>query len=182
MDSVRVAIRVRPLVKSELDRGCSNCVLADPINHQLIVNNNANLTFTFNYVFTPEHSQNQVYELAVEDLVKKLFSGNNIFCLPCYRYYQYLIMINFNSNYTLGYNVTILAYGQTGSGKTHSMGTNFVDNDTVEEKGIIPRAIQHIFNEVQQKADEAKFSIKASFIEVFYYFNVFLYSMFVSSF
>lgn len=78
MDSVRVAIRIRPLVKSELERGCSNCVLADPINQQIIVNNNANQTFTFNYVFTPEHSQNQVYKLAVEDLVNKLFSGKDV--------------------------------------------------------------------------------------------------------
>lgn len=75
-------------------------------------------------------------------------------------------LLHFNSNFTLGYNVTILAYGQTGSGKTHSMGTNFVDENE-EEKGIIPRAIQNIFNEVQKKAEEAKFSIKASFIEVF---------------
>jgi len=77
MDSIRVAIRVRPLVKSELDRGCSNCILADSINQQIIVNNNANLTFTFNYVFSTEHSQSQVYQSAVEDLVQKLFSGQN---------------------------------------------------------------------------------------------------------
>lgn len=69
-------------------------------------------------------------------------------------------------NFILGYNVTILAYGQTGSGKTHSMGTNFVDNENEEDKGIIPRAIQDIFNEVHNKKEEAKFSIKASFIEV----------------
>lgn len=81
MDSIRVAIRVRPLVKSELERGCSNCVLADSVNQQIIVNNNANLTFTFNYVFSPENSQNQVYHSAVEDLVQKLFSGKNIFFL-----------------------------------------------------------------------------------------------------
>lgn len=86
-----------------------------------------------------------------------------------------------DSNNTLGYNVTILAYGQTGSGKTHSMGTNFVDNDTEEEKGITPRAIQHIFNEIQLKADEAKFSIKASFIEVIFFLNC-TYSHFVFSY
>jgi len=80
-------------------------------------------------------------------------------------------MINCNSDFILGYNVTILAYGQTGSGKTHSMGTNFVDDDNEEEKGIIPRAIQNIFNEVQNKSEEAKFSIKASFIEVFNLFK-----------
>ncbi|XP_025416785.1 chromosome-associated kinesin KIF4-like [Sipha flava] len=140
MDSIRVAVRVRPLVKSELNRGCSDCVFADVKNQQIIVNDNPNLTFTFNYVFSPEHSQDQVYKLAVEDLIQKLFSG---------------------------YNVTILAYGQTGSGKTHSMGTNFVDDEKEEEKGIIPRAIQNIFNEVQKLKEEAQFSISASFIELY---------------
>lgn len=75
MDSIRVAIRVRPLVKSELNRGCSDCVFADTINQQIIVNDNPNLTFTFNYVFSPQNSQDQVYKLAVEDLIQKLFSG-----------------------------------------------------------------------------------------------------------
>jgi len=78
MDSVKVAIRVRPLVKSELDRGCSNCVLIDSINQQIVVNNNANQTFTFNYVFAPENSQSEVYNLAVQDLVQKLFSGKDM--------------------------------------------------------------------------------------------------------
>jgi len=49
-------------------------------------------------------------------------------------------------DFILGYNVTILAYGQTGSGKTHSMGTNFVDDENEDKKGIIPQAIQSIFN------------------------------------
>lgn len=72
-------------------------------------------------------------------------------------------------NIIIGYNVTILAYGQTGSGKTHSMGTNFVEDDNEEGKGIIPRSIQHIFNEVKKMEEEATFSIKASFIEVFHF-------------
>lgn len=50
------------------------------------------------------------------------------------------------------------------------MGTNFVDDDNDEEKGIIPRAIQNIFNEIQKKSENASFSIKASFIEVFFFF------------
>lgn len=78
MDSIKVAIRVRPLIKSEIERGCLNCVLADSVNRQIIVNNNADLTYTFNYVFTPEHSQNQIFKLAVEDLITKLFSGKDI--------------------------------------------------------------------------------------------------------
>lgn len=42
-----------------------------------------------------------------------------------------------------------------------------MDDDNEEEKGIIPRSIQYIFNEVKKKEEEAVFSIKASFIEVF---------------
>lgn len=50
------------------------------------------------------------------------------------------------------------------------MGTNFVDDDSDEDKGIIPRAIQNIFNEIQNKSENATFSIKASFIEVINFF------------
>lgn len=52
------------------------------------------------------------------------------------------------------------------------MGTNFVNEDNEDEKGIIPRAIQNIFNEVKRKTEESKFSIKASFIEVLKLFNL----------
>jgi hypothetical protein len=52
------------------------------------------------------------------------------------------------------------------------MGTNFVNDEKEEEKGIIPRSIQNIFNEVQ-KLKEVQFSISASFIEVLILFNVF---------
>lgn len=61
-----------------------------------------------------------------------------------------------------GYNVTILAYGQTGSGKTYTMGTNYAINNN---KGIIPRAVDDIFETVK-KDSVWEFKIKASFIEV----------------
>ena len=38
-----------------------------------------------------------------------------------------------------GYNGTIFAYGQTGCGKTHTM------TGTDTDKGIIPKAFEHIF-------------------------------------
>lgn len=38
-----------------------------------------------------------------------------------------------------GYNSTVFSYGQTGSGKTYTM------SGTSEEKGIIPRAVETIF-------------------------------------
>lgn len=45
-----------------------------------------------------------------------------------------------------GKNVCIFAYGQTGSGKTYTM-QGGIDE---EHKGIIPRSIKLIFDEVQR--------------------------------
>ena len=54
--------------------------------------------FTYDFSFGQDSSNEELYEGAVKNVVKKLFTG---------------------------YNVTVLAYGQTGSGKTHSMGTAY---------------------------------------------------------
>jgi len=70
----------------------------------------------------------------------------------------------------------MLVFIQTGSGKTYTMGTGFdinVDRDLV---GIIPRAVEHLFNGIDKRRQEAQnagrpmpeFSIKAQFIEVWY--------------
>lgn len=47
---------------------------------------------------------------------------------------------------TEGYNGTIFAYGQTGSGKSFTMqGVS----EPAAQKGIIPRAFEHIFESIQ---------------------------------
>ncbi|KAF1334158.1 Kinesin-like protein, partial [Globisporangium splendens] len=63
-----------------------------------------------------------------------------------------------------GYNCTILAYGQTGSGKTFTT----VGNGDGESRGLIPRAIEAVFEELQ-RIDGSKFDVAltASFIEVY---------------
>jgi kinesin family protein 5 len=59
-----------------------------------------------------------------------------------------------------GYNGTIFAYGQTGSGKTYTMfGTD-------DNKGIIPRTVEHIFEVVEQHP-EAKYKVTASMLEIY---------------
>ena len=46
----------------------------------------------------------------------------------------------------LGYNCTIFAYGQTGAGKTYTMmGVNSERNDFLEDRGLIPRTLEYIF-------------------------------------
>ncbi|XP_076646621.1 chromosome-associated kinesin KIF4B-like [Halictus rubicundus] len=100
-DTVRVAVRIRPLIRSEVDKGCQKCLEVVPGEQQIIVHN-TDKAFTFNYVFPPDVNQKDFYETAVKGMVENIFKG---------------------------YNVTILAYGQTGSGKTHSMGTNYIETE-----------------------------------------------------
>ena len=66
---------------------------------QVFISNSEPLkSFTYDYAYGPDNSNEELYEGAVKKIVSQLFAG---------------------------YNVTVLAYGQTGSGKTHSMGTAY---------------------------------------------------------
>jgi kinesin family protein 3/17 len=61
-----------------------------------------------------------------------------------------------------GYNGTIFAYGQTGTGKTFTMEGN--DNET--DKGIIPRSIDWIFNNIKNYPAQ-QFLVRVSFVEIY---------------
>ncbi|KAJ2865443.1 hypothetical protein GGH94_002212 [Coemansia aciculifera] len=102
--TVRVALRIRPLSPQEHASGETECVTQLPGVPQIVIG--ADRAFTFDYVFSPEVSQEQVYDDAIGPLVDQFLQG---------------------------YNATILAYGQTGSGKTFSMGTGLTISVTQPE-------------------------------------------------
>lgn len=142
-DSVKVALRIRPLNKRERDSGC-RIVVEQPISRepQVVIGNGISgkpEAFTFNYVFAPEDSQEHLYECSVRPLLEKLSAG---------------------------YNVTILAYGQTGSGKTYTMGTNY-DGEEDETMGVIPRAINDIFELIKEGENESDVTVNCSFMELY---------------
>ncbi|XP_055063278.2 kinesin-like protein KIF9 isoform X2 [Misgurnus anguillicaudatus] len=62
-----------------------------------------------------------------------------------------------------GYNGTILCFGQTGAGKTYTM-TGAAE--AYRQRGIIPRALQQVFHEVEQRTDHT-FSVHLSFLEIY---------------
>lgn len=64
-----------------------------------------------------------------------------------------------------GFNGSIMAYGQTSSGKTHTMLGPSIDDD--ENKGIIPRMVQGIFEKIESAAEDIEFSVKVSMIEIY---------------
>ena len=63
-----------------------------------------------------------------------------------------------------GYNATIFAYGQTGTGKTYTM-EGFDSNN---QRGIIPRAIEQIFEHVSSNITPRKrFLVRASYLQIY---------------
>eukprot|EP00899_Mesostigma_viride_P011692 jgi/Mesvir1/20523/Mv25338-RA.1 len=62
-----------------------------------------------------------------------------------------------------GYNGTIFAYGQTGSGKTYTMGG---DAGAYAQRGIIPRAISHVFREIDMQSNR-EIKVQVSYLEIY---------------
>jgi kinesin family protein 5 len=63
-----------------------------------------------------------------------------------------------------GYNATIFAYGQTGTGKTHTMEGDINDPDL---RGIIPRAVEKLFDGVMEADENIEFTFKVSYVEIY---------------
>ena len=59
-----------------------------------------------------------------------------------------------------GYNTTVFAYGQTGSGKTFTITGG---NTKYQDRGVIPRALEHIF----QNTDLENTKVSVSYIEIY---------------
>lgn len=138
IDTVQVALRIRPLMQLEIERGCDECIDVVSGEHQVQIKD---LAFTYNYVFPQHITQQEFYDTAVKGLIGRLFQG---------------------------YNVTILAYGQTGSGKTYTMGTNYSGSDGDSTKlGVIPQAVADIFDFIETHEDKFIFKVNVSFMELY---------------
>lgn len=81
-DCVKVAVRVRPFVPREIDRGCVQIVEKTPGEDQLEVTGDSNSKspdlYAFNNVFMPNDSQETVYTNSVKPIIGKLFEGYNV--------------------------------------------------------------------------------------------------------
>jgi len=64
-----------------------------------------------------------------------------------------------------GYNSCCFAYGQTGSGKTHSMFGG--DGTTGNERGVIPRSVEYLFQQLHARASAKDVAIVVSFLEIY---------------
>ncbi|XP_028719043.1 kinesin-like protein KIF27 isoform X2 [Peromyscus leucopus] len=134
---VKVAVRIRPLLCKEVLHNHQVCVRDIPNTQQIIIGRDR--VFTFDFVFGKSSTQDEVYNICIKPLVLSLIEG---------------------------YNATVFAYGQTGSGKTYTIGGGHVASVVEGQKGIIPRAIQEIFQSISENPS-IDFKIKVSYIEVY---------------
>ncbi|XP_030319631.1 kinesin-like protein KIF17 [Calypte anna] len=140
-EAVKVIVRCRPMSEREKALGCKEVVSMESTRGQCFLQNPTATSeppkqFTFDGVYYQEHNTEQIYNEIAYPLVEGV---------------------------TEGYNSTIFAYGQTGSGKSFTM-QGIVDPST--QKGIIPRAFEHIFESIQC-AENAKFLVRASYLEIY---------------
>ncbi len=63
-----------------------------------------------------------------------------------------------------GFNGTILAYGQTNSGKSWTMEGVL---DDPELRGVIPRAVDSLFESIAQSPDHMQFQLKIYYYEIY---------------
>ncbi|XP_072260191.1 kinesin-like protein KIF27 [Pyxicephalus adspersus] len=134
---VKVAVRIRPLLSKEILHNNQVCVRVVPNTQQVIIGKDR--VFTFDYVFGKASAQDDVYSTCIKPLLVSLIEG---------------------------YNATVFAYGQTGSGKTYTIGGGHVASVADEEKGIIPRAIQELFQLISENHN-TDFNVTVSYIEVY---------------
>lgn len=68
-------------------------------------------------------------------------------------------------NVLQGFNGTVFAYGQTGSGKTFTMEGPNLHDETI--KGIIPRTMDDIFENIYDADEKIEFVIQVSMMEIY---------------
>lgn len=157
MANVRVAVRVRPLSRSEVDTGARNIVST---NGNCISITNVKLEgvpeygdsrdrvkhFTFDYCYDSALDRSTQADYASQELV-----------------YQDLGTEVLQAAFD-GYNACLLAYGQTGAGKTYTM------MGYPGEIGLTPRICEGFFSHVDindAPEDNVTFRVEISYMEIY---------------
>ncbi|XP_030850890.1 kinesin-like protein KIF17 isoform X2 [Strongylocentrotus purpuratus] len=139
-EAVKVIVRCRPLNGREKSLKCKTCVKMDGKRGYCEIlkpnSKDPSKSFTFDGAYFVDSTTEQIYGDIAYPLVDGVLEG---------------------------YNGTIFAYGQTGCGKSFSMQGI---TDPATQRGIIPRAFEHIFENIQV-AEGLKYLVRASYLEIY---------------
>ncbi|XP_050313761.1 kinesin-like protein KIF13A isoform X2 [Anthonomus grandis grandis] len=148
-DKIKVAVRLRPFNRRELELGTQSVVEME--KEQTVLHQPSTLdkverkpakTFAFDHCFcsvdpSDENfaSQEVVFDSLGRDILENAFQG---------------------------YNACIFAYGQTGSGKSYTM------MGSQESKGIIPRLCDTLFGLIAERQNsELSYKVEVSYMEIY---------------
>ncbi|XP_059877220.1 LOW QUALITY PROTEIN: kinesin-like protein KIF28P [Delphinus delphis] len=157
IDSVRVAVRVRPFSQREKNSG-SKCVISMHSRTTTIIQDPKN----------PEHMKTFTFDLAYwsHNGFQKDKDGVFISANPSSKFAGQRDVFHDLGRGILdsawqGYNTTLLAYGQTGSGKSYSM-IGFGAN-----KGIIPNVCEELFQAIENREKNQEYQVTFSMLEIY---------------
>ncbi|XP_039091730.1 kinesin-like protein KIF28P, partial [Hyaena hyaena] len=157
MDSVTVAVRVRPFSQREKNSG-SKCVISM----------HSRTTTTIQDPKNPEHWKTFTFDLAYwsHNGFQKDKDGVFISADPSSKFASQKDVFHDLGRGILdsawqGYNATLLAYGQTGSGKSYSM-VGFGAN-----KGIIPNVCEELFQAIEKRERNQEYQVTFSMLEIY---------------
>ncbi|KAM9317134.1 kinesin-like protein KIF13B [Gastrophryne carolinensis] len=149
---VKVAVRIRPMNRRELDLH-TKCVVDVEKDQIVLYPSNTNLSKG------DARSQPKVFAYdhcfwSMDDSVKEKYAGQDVVfqCLG-----EHILQNAFQ-----GYNACIFAYGQTGSGKSYTM------MGTADQPGLIPRLCSTLFERTQkEETEELGFKVEVSYMEIY---------------
>ncbi|CAI5771486.1 KIF13B isoform X1 [Podarcis lilfordi] len=149
---VKVAVRVRPMNRREIDLH-TKCVVDVEENKVILHPVNTNLSKG------DARSQPKVFAYdhcfwSMDEAVKEKYAGQDV-VFKC-------LGENILQNAFEGYNACIFAYGQTGSGKSYTM------MGTADQPGLIPRLCSTLFERAQkEESEEQSFKVEVSYMEIY---------------
>ena len=140
-ECVQVVVRCRPFNQKERDESRKNIIDIDTSLFQVSIRNptapeEEPKSFTYNRAFDENTQQKLFYEDCCFSLVESVLEG---------------------------FNATIFAYGQTGCGKSFTMQG---PNNSVEMRGVIPNAFNHIFEAIKG-TNEVQYLLRCSYLEIY---------------
>ena len=159
-ETIKVMARVRPIIDREIRNGCEEAIQVSgnmiAVSGKRAFSSHGNRScHRFDKVFGMKSSQSEVFG-KTQPLIDAALEG---------------------------YNSTIFAYGQTGTGKTHTMlGVDIwrlgqeqdsaarAVNAVIDDKklwGIIPRAMQYVFQKLKISERTTLSRVKCSYLEIY---------------
>ena len=161
LEPFKVYVRIRPFLSREISkfkRNNSASLLVSKNNEYIKIHPDSILTvydnkilyvedikrkkndkkYEFDHIFTEKNNNNDVFNYSIKPMISNILNG---------------------------YNSTALAYGVTGTGKTHTIFGNLVLPNG--EEGITIKAINYLFEQLNNTYFEDENIVKVSYIEIY---------------